>query len=207
MVRHYFALNAAGLFGLLLIFAVQWPLQSQTTYFSVTGPGAGTMISHEETSHGLPPIVVLRRDYQSGIAKREVEIQWLNVALLLAIGYVFTMPVGRLVTGPVFPNQHQLVTRRPVLTLLLVLACVAVVAVAVTITLSVFYPNLADDADETAGHPWLVIFIGCFTIGAIPTLFITLLVMAIRRIREARQSRRTGFAVLPAASVDSASVP
>jgi hypothetical protein len=197
MLRHYFAPNSAGLFLLLLLFLFQWPLQSRITYFA--GAGATATISHEEVWHGLPPIVIVRSDYHNAIEQREVQIQWLNVGLLLAIGYVVTMSVGRLVTGPVFPNQPELVTRRPVRTLLLVLACVAVVAIGVTIVMRVFFPSLADGVDEIPGHPWLVIVIGCFTIAAIPTLLVTLLVMSIRRIREGRQSQRIGFAVLPSA--------
>jgi hypothetical protein len=204
MLRHYFAPNSAGLFCLLLLFVFQWPMQSQFSYFS--GSGSTAVLSHQETWYGLPPLVVVRIDNHNGAHTRETKIQWLNLGLLLAIGYLVTMPLGRLVTGPVFPNQ-PITPRRPVRTLLLVLASVAVVAGGVTIALCTFYPQLLDGAGEpAASHPWLVVFVGCFTISAIPSVLITLLVMSIRRIRETRQTRRAGFAVLPAPNTDSSLV-
>jgi hypothetical protein len=200
MLRHYFAPNSAGLFCLLLLFVFQWPMQSRFSYFAANGSAA--TLTHHEKYYGLPPLVVIKTNVRRAYESREVDIEFLNIVLLLVFGYIGAMPLGRLVTGPVFPNE-PIAPRRPVRTLLLVLASVAVVAVAATISVSVLFPNVADDADEIAGHPWLVVLIGCFTAGAIPTLLVTLLVMSVRRIREARQVRRAAFSVLPASSTDS----
>jgi hypothetical protein len=145
---------------------------------------------------------VIKTNARKAYESREVDIEFLNIGLLLVFGYIAAMPLGRLVTGPVFPNQ-PIASRRPVR---IVLASVAVVAVAATLSLSVFFPGVADDADEIVGYPWLVVLIGCFTAGATPGVLITLLVMSIRRIRESGQARRAGFAVLPASRHDSSSV-
>ncbi|HTL28045.1 MAG TPA: hypothetical protein VL282_02440, partial [Tepidisphaeraceae bacterium] len=158
-------------------------------------------LTHHEKYYGLPPLVVIRTNVRTRYESREVDIRFLNIGLLLVIGFIAAMPLGRLISGPVFPSQNESApNRRPVRTLLLVLACVAVVAVAVTVALYFFFPDVINDSDEVeVSHPWLMVWFGCFTVGSIPTMLVTFLVMSIKRIREARQARRIGFGVLPAA--------
>ncbi len=199
MLRHYFGPNPAGLFCLLLLFVVQWPLQTEvSTYTGATPTRAG--LTHRETNYGLPPTVVITSDYYNGTAKRTVHVDWLNLCIALMVGYLAAMPLGRILCGQVFPNQMQAGAPRPVRTLLLCIACAAAISIVATFIWHRFFPHaLGDDPESFGPVPWLTVWTGFTFICAIPTLFIAIIVLCVKRIREARHARTTGFAVLPTA--------
>jgi hypothetical protein len=119
-------------------------------------------------------------------------VYWNNVLLVCAAAYALAMPLGRWITGyraggeVIGPIHHG--RRSPGAIVLLVLGACALLGVLVSLLLRGLFSNLRD-------VPWLEMWWGLTLMGMILATPITLIVMAVRRIRWRRAFASRGFAV------------